>query len=157
MVSVPGLGDDIQMIKAGVLEIGDILLVNKADREGADQLATMLRLKQQLATAKDSGWRPPVLLSKATQAGADNGLPELWRAIKEHRQYLEQSGRLKEARAEHLEANLRHLLQSALVDKLLYGGKNGFNSADKAGNDLAAEPNPYERLQKYLESLEEAL
>jgi LAO/AO transport system kinase len=87
VVTVPGLGDDIQAIKAGILEVADILVINKADREGASrtyqELLHMLDLRGQLA------WKPPVLM---TQAKDDVGTEELMAALSEHRKFLAQDG-----------------------------------------------------------------
>ncbi len=87
VVAVPGLGDDVQALKAGILEIADILVVNKADRPGADQVATDLRAALQLG---ESGpWNVSVL---RTVANTGSGVPELLDAIQRHRAYLESSG-----------------------------------------------------------------
>jgi LAO/AO transport system kinase len=86
VVTVPGMGDDIQAIKAGILEVADILVINKADREGASrtyqELMQMLELK---TLQKEKSWKPPVLL---TQAKDNEGIEELMTAVREHQEFL---------------------------------------------------------------------
>jgi LAO/AO transport system kinase len=90
VVTVPGLGDDIQALKAGLLEVADILVVNKADREGAERtyqdLATMLELRYANETP---AWMPRIYL---TQAKRDVGLDELVAGIREHQAFLSRDG-----------------------------------------------------------------
>jgi LAO/AO transport system kinase len=86
----PGMGDGIQAAKAGILEVGDIFVVNKADRDGANTTARELRHMISLGPSGQPGaWRPPVLKVVATRG---DGLPELVEAISEHRAWLESSG-----------------------------------------------------------------
>jgi LAO/AO transport system kinase len=84
VVAVPGLGDDIQAIKAGVMEIGDLFVVNKADREGADRTAAEIEMVLQLGTAIE-GWRPKMMKTVATEG---EGVAELARAILEHQAFV---------------------------------------------------------------------
>ena len=86
----PGMGDGIQAAKAGILEIGDIFVVNKADRDGADATARELRHMISLGPSGQAGaWKPPVLKVIATRG---EGMPELVEAIDEHRAWLDSSG-----------------------------------------------------------------
>src|SRR5439155_1425413 len=89
-MTVPGLGDDIQAIKAGVLEIADVLVVNKADRPGADETAR--DLAQMLSLAKDRPWKTPIL---RTSAQSGDGLPQLVEAIDRHGAWSRESGEYK--------------------------------------------------------------
>jgi LAO/AO transport system kinase len=86
LISVPGLGDDIQALKAGIMEIADIFVVNKADREGADRLMTELSLMLDLSPAKNA-WRPPILKTVGTLG---EGISELAEKILAHRKFLEE-------------------------------------------------------------------
>ncbi len=88
VVLVPESGDDIQLMKAGILEIADVLVINKSDREGADRLR---RLLEQLLALKesDSPWKTPVCQTSATQG---DGIEELGELLGSHRAYLEKSG-----------------------------------------------------------------
>lgn len=90
VVMVPGLGDDIQAIKAGILEIGDIFTINKADLDGADKLYTELNMMLDL-DGETPDWRPPV---KKVMASRGEGINELVDTITEHQKYLVESGTL---------------------------------------------------------------
>jgi len=89
VVSLPGTGDEIQVMKAGLLEIGDVLIVNKADRPGADDMVAQLRLMLAMKPRSDDGWRPPVLKTIAVKS---QGIPELVDTFRRHRQFLMDSG-----------------------------------------------------------------
>jgi LAO/AO transport system kinase len=83
VVEVPGLGDEIQAQKAGILEIGDILVVNKGDRPGSDRLTKELRMMLSLGEKKE--WESPIVTTTATNG---DGLELLWEKINEHKDYL---------------------------------------------------------------------
>lgn len=116
VVTVPGLGDDIQAIKAGILEIGDLFVINKADREGADRtyqdLVTMIDLRYGQAPA--DGWRPRVFKTEANQ---NIGVAELMAAILEHQQFLQRDG------GRYLAQILAPRLRRELLDLILQGIK----------------------------------
>lgn len=97
VVLAPGMGDAVQMAKAGILEVADVFVVNKADREGAGEVARELRHMLHLGAARD--WDPPVLRSSATE---HEGIAELRSAIDAHRTYLEGSGALRAKRRARL-------------------------------------------------------
>ena len=98
VVSVPGLGDDVQAIKAGVLEIADVHVVNKADREGADRTLADLRNMLMLAAMRDGARMPPVL---ACVAAREEGVDALWDALSAHLDALKASGELERRRRAH--------------------------------------------------------
>jgi LAO/AO transport system kinase len=134
VVEVPGLGDDIQAIKAGILEIADVFAVNKADHEGADHAVMALRMMLDLNSSQthtvmhhgrlmevagatgendtaDTGaeaWRPPIHKTVATRG---EGIAELAGAILDHRAYLEQSGRLAWSERQRAAAELETIIQ----------------------------------------------
>jgi GTPase len=120
VVTVPGMGDDIQAIKAGILEIGDIFVINKADREGADRtfqdLVTMIEMRQ--PHQAEDGWRPRVL---KTEAPKSLGVPELLAVILDHRDYLRREGGRNLARlmAPRLRGELVDLILQSLREKIL--------------------------------------
>ncbi|NPV66399.1 MAG: methylmalonyl Co-A mutase-associated GTPase MeaB [Anaerolineae bacterium] len=137
VVEAPGLGDDIQAIKAGILEIADILVVNKSDRPDALNtvriLQTMLDLGAErpprrwhhgqllpAVTPSDNGqpdgWRPPIIQTIATDG---TGVAELAAAIDRHRDHLQRSGQLADRERTRLEAELASRLRDALLDRLL--------------------------------------
>jgi LAO/AO transport system kinase len=105
VVLVPGLGDDIQAIKAGILEIGDVFVVNKADRDGADRTAAELAMMLDLSAPK--GWRPPIV---RTVAPSNTGVEEVIAALESHGEYLAGSGEARERRQRRVRARLRALL-----------------------------------------------
>ena len=110
VVSVPGLGDDIQMVKAGILEIGDILAVNKSDREGAQELANMLKNRLTLSQAenkRETDWEVPVVLTSAQE---NSGISELCKEIQNHRDFLVATGAYRDMRQERLRDEIRALL-----------------------------------------------
>jgi LAO/AO transport system kinase len=105
----PRWGDAVQASKAGLLEIADIFVVNKADRDGVDETVRDLELMLHLAPPSD--WQPPVLTTVATQG---TGIDELWKAIAAHRAHLEGSGDLARRRA----ARARDELQAIVAQRL---------------------------------------
>jgi LAO/AO transport system kinase len=113
LVTVPGLGDDIQAIKAGIIEIADVLVVNKADRPGADEAAR--DLAQMLTLAKDRPWKTPIV---RTSAQSGEGLPQLIEAIDKHRAWSRESGEYIERRRGAARAEVEALLREALLRQL---------------------------------------
>lgn len=111
VVSVPGLGDDIQAIKAGVLEIGDLFVVNKADRDGAERTARELSMMLEMKQLQPGEWQPPVLL---TEASRNRGIAELVQNIETHRQYLDASGKGCKIREERMIRQFTDLLRDRL-------------------------------------------
>jgi LAO/AO transport system kinase len=114
VVGVPGLGDDIQAIKAGILEIADILVVNKADVAGAARLVSDLRHMLQLAP-ETSERQPPILETVATEG---RGIDELLDALDTHRAYLMESGAWRQRRAESARRQVRAILEDRLLTRI---------------------------------------
>jgi LAO/AO transport system kinase len=122
VIDAPGFGDDIQANKAGILEIADVLVVNKADLPGAENARRTLELALHIAspsTRMDSDltevvWTPPVLTTVATKG---KGIEPLLKAIQDHRVYLNESGEGKQ----RLRARVKHHLEVLLRDQLLEG------------------------------------
>lgn len=118
VVTVPGMGDDIQALKAGILEIADIFVVNKADRPGADQAAAELRMLLSLAAKQPKSpdvWRVPILKTSATQR---EGIAELVDALFRHRTFLSESGQLAQRNQRQVRSEVLALLQHALAQRL---------------------------------------
>jgi GTPase len=105
----PGWGDAVQANKAGLMEIADLFVVNKADRDGAAETARDLNAMLDFSGELD--WRPPVVETVAT---SDRGVDELFDAIAEHRAYLEQSSRLQARREARLREELRAIIRARL-------------------------------------------
>jgi len=110
VVLVPGLGDDIQAIKAGILEIGDLFVINKADRDGVERLNTELEMMLDL-NQNQVKWRPVV---KRTIASRGIGVDELLEKIEEHRAYLQTSGELALRRTQRTRDELLALLETQI-------------------------------------------
>ena len=116
MVMVPGLGDDIQAIKAGVMEIGDVFAVNKADREGANRTAR--EIDMMLDFNKSLKWRPPVKLVVASE---NKGIEELMSEVLKHKAFQESSGqfvlrRMHNAKSEVIEM-VKEKIEHSILDK----------------------------------------
>lgn len=109
VVVTPGWGDAVQVAKAGILEIADVFVVNKADREGAE--AAVRDLEQMLRLGPPLDWTPPVV---KTVAAAGEGIDDLWAAIDEHRRHLESSGELERGRRARLLREVESLAVEAL-------------------------------------------
>src|SRR6266550_6925212 len=144
LVTVPGLGDDIQAIKAGVLEIADVLVVNKADRPGADETAR--DLAQMLTLAKDRPWKTPIV---RTSAQSGDGLPQLVEAIDRHRAWSRDSGDHMERRRAAARSEVEALLQEALLREL--EGRVGESRLDAAVSRVADRKiDPYAAVEELL-------
>jgi LAO/AO transport system kinase len=115
VVLVPGLGDDIQAIKAGILEIGDIFNINKADREGVERLNIELETMLDLNLAKPT-WRPPI---RRTVANDNQGVTELVDTIYEHMTHLHNSGQLATRRTDRTKNEILELLQETIRRHIL--------------------------------------
>ena len=112
---VPGMGDDVQTIKAGIMEIADIFVINKSDREGADRVEREIRAMQTLAPRRDR-WTPPVVKTVATEG---KGVPQLAGAIAGYEQFLEQQNLLLKKKISNWCERLIEMLREALIDRLL--------------------------------------
>jgi len=105
----PGWGDSVQAAKAGILEVADVFVVNKADREGAD--AAVRDLEVMLGMGPKRGWTPPVVPTSALEG---NGIEELWAAAESHREYLSASGDLERRRSARLLAEVEEMASQRL-------------------------------------------
>jgi LAO/AO transport system kinase len=114
VISIPGAGDDMQAIKAGILEIADILVVNKADLPTAEAVYKQLHIFMDLA--RHEGWEVPII---KTVAQKNEGIPKLLEAIDDHRAYLQTSGRLEKMRRQRARRQLLAAAQADLLSNLL--------------------------------------
>jgi LAO/AO transport system kinase len=145
VVVTPGWGDSMQANKAGLLEIADVFVVNKADRPGVREARR--DLEQMLDLSRPGAWRPEIVDTKATEA---EGVAELWAAVSRHRDHLRETGRLTTRRQERMAQELRRvLLARAEVKVAEVAAGEEFASAVKA---LAAgELDPYGAADRLLD------
>lgn len=146
LVTVPGLGDDIQAIKAGVLEIADVLVVNKADRPGADETVRDLAMMISLGKPR-TDWRPLIVRTVAQEG---RGVDELVGAIEKHRSWAAESGELDRRRRAAASAEVDELLREVLVRRL--AGRVGRERIEEAvGRVASREIDPYSAVEALLE------
>jgi len=131
VVSVPGLGDDVQALKAGVLEIADVHVVNKADRDGADRILAELRAMLTLIPAPEEAWMPPVLPASAAR---DEGIEPIADALDGHMAYLKTSGELERRRRRIVTARVLRIAQDLVAETML--GGEGLRTEGAAGATL---------------------
>jgi LAO/AO transport system kinase len=132
VVLVPGMGDDIQNMKAGLMEIGDIFVLNKSDREGADRLEQQLMAMLSLVMPRD-GWHPPVARTVASES---KGIAELAATIEKFRKHFESSSERERKHVEHWKRRLLGLIESRLVERVL-GGAGGEASLTQMAKEVA--------------------
>ncbi|HEX5757680.1 MAG TPA: methylmalonyl Co-A mutase-associated GTPase MeaB [Thermoanaerobaculia bacterium] len=115
VVTVPGLGDDIQALKAGLMEIADVFVLNKADREGAERAERDLQFMLHLAEDTGGGegvWRPPIV---RTVASREEGVPRVLEEVERHRAWLGASGELSRRRQAHLRLRVETILKQRVL------------------------------------------
>ena len=110
LVTLPGLGDEIQAIKAGIMEIADIFVINKADREGVDR--TVRDLRMMLGMTEWKGWTPPIL---KTVANRGEGIVGLVEEAENHRQWLESGNELVQRRRDQLRLRVENILKEKVL------------------------------------------
>ena len=154
VVLVPESGDAIQIMKAGLMEIGDLFCVNKSDREGADRMVMEIETMVEMKT-KTNGWVPPVVKTVATTG---LGVPSLLDQIEAHRKYLEASGALTDRKRESIKSEIIELTEewlrrdvwrrpdvtarlAGLVQQVLDGGTTPYRAAEAILKDVLASEN----------------
>ena len=147
VILVPEAGDIIQTLKAGLIEIADIYVVNKADRDSLDQMVSAIKTTLNMG-APSEGWSPPVL---ATQAPTRQGLPELHSAIKQHRDFLQRTSLLEQRRRFRRAKEFQDTIQDELGRRL-----QQFVAEDSAAKSLLeqveqGEKDPYSSALKVLD------
>jgi LAO/AO transport system kinase len=115
VILVPGMGDDVQTIKAGIMEIADIFVINKSDREGAERVEREIRAMQSLA-AREDNWTPPIV---KTVASAGEGIAELSAAISSYQGFLSRSGLAHRKQVDNWRERLIEMLRDATLRQVL--------------------------------------
>lgn len=137
MVMVPGLGDDIQALKAGIMEIGDVFVINKSDRDGADRTKTEIEM---MLDFNHSDWRPPVSQAVAVK---NTGIQEVTENLDKHWTYMEDSGQLIEKRVYNSELEIIDLTQTAILKKMMRNDDNRNRIRELAKKVAIRERDPY--------------
>jgi LAO/AO transport system kinase len=113
VILVPGMGDDVQTIKAGIMEIADIFVINKSDRDGAENVEREVRAMQSLATRKD-GWTPPIVKTVAVDG---TGVEELAATIRDYENYLQKENLVLKRNIENWRERLVEMLRDAMLER----------------------------------------
>lgn len=144
LVLVPEAGDVIQAMKAGIIEIADVYVINKADREGAGRMRLDLRNALELG-GRPKGWNPPILLTEAVNG---KGVDEVVDHVLEHRQYQQETGGWRQRRREQLEWELQSLIHDALERQAKTLTRQLFD-AQTLEKILAGVENPFPRIMEW--------
>ncbi len=146
VVLVPGMGDDIQAIKAGIMEIGDVFVVNKADRPGADKTVTEVTMMMSLVE-EHGEWVPPIV---KTVASRGEGIAELDAAIVKHFDFLRASGELDRRNRERVRIRIETMVKEKFMDRLI-GGTVSREEYEKLLDDvLRKRSNPHDAAERLL-------
>ncbi len=148
VVLMPESGDTVQTLKAGVMEIADLYLVNKADREGAGQMAAAITSTLQLAATQPE-WTPPVLL---TRAEAGEGMEELWDKIQEHRQFLKESSQLGSRQETRRKEEFLEAVEEEMGRRWRARVQSDSNLANLLGQVADKRADPYSAAMEFLDS-----
>ena len=147
----PGMGDGIQAAKAGILEIGDVYVVNKADRDGADQVRRDLRNMLALAERTEADWKPPIV---QTVAQTGQGVEDVVEAIEQHRTWMDGSGELERRRVRRARDEIEAIAVTAL--RARWGDVHARTELDELAEKVAAgKTDPYAAADDLLASYTE--
>ena len=150
VILVPGMGDDVQTIKAGIMEVADIFVINKSDREGAERVEREIRALQSLATRSDR-WTPPIVKTIASEG---QGISELAKAIADYEAYLEKENLLLQRSSEHWQQRLVEMLRDTLLEKAR--AQVGQNDLTRYANEIAQHKrDPYTLVEEIVAGLGE--
>jgi LAO/AO transport system kinase len=151
VILVPGMGDDVQTIKAGIMEIADIFVINKSDREGAERVEREIHALQSLAVRSDN-WTPPIIKTVASEGV---GVEELAAAIAGYEGYLQKENLILQKKAQNWQDRLLEMLRDAVLQRV----------AEQLGKDVLAtyaaeiaehKRDPYELVDKIISGLKSA-
>jgi LAO/AO transport system kinase len=148
VILVPGMGDDVQTIKAGIMEIADIFVINKSDREGADRVEREIRSMQSLAVRADK-WTPPIVKTIASEG---KGITELTKTIVEYERYLEQKDLLLKKKITNWRERLVEMLRDSLLERLLSERLPEAEIARLAGEIAEHRRDPYSLVEEIVGS-----
>ncbi len=149
VILVPGMGDDVQSLKAGIMEIADVFVINKSDYEGAERVEREIRALQSLATRGD-GWTPPVVKTIASEG---KGIEELVAAIHNFEAYLKKENLLRLRNAQNWQTRLVNMLRDALLLKV-QGQMSERDWARLAADVVEQKRDPYTLVEEITAKLE---
>lgn len=151
VVLVPESGDSIQTLKAGLMEIADIFVVNKSDREGSDRLALEIEMVLEMRS-KSNEWDPPVVKTIATES---TGIEELFQKISEHRKFLQTSNILNERRAQNIRSEIIDLVETKIRQRVWQWEKIKTKLEELVIEVMRGNTTPFIAADKILEKLPE--
>jgi LAO/AO transport system kinase len=140
---VPGMGDDVQTIKAGIMEIADVFVINKVDYEGAERMEREIRALQSLAMRED-GWTPPIVKTVATEG---RGTQELADAIGSYQSHLREKGLLSKRKVQNWEARIIEMLRDSMLEKAQAAMRDG-ELSDLARDVAEHRRDPYSAIEE---------
>ncbi|MBW2106334.1 MAG: methylmalonyl Co-A mutase-associated GTPase MeaB [Deltaproteobacteria bacterium] len=150
VVCVPGLGDEIQTMKAGVMEIGDIFVVNKADLQDADRLAGDIEAMLHMGY-ESMGWIPPIIKTIGTEG---SGVSSLVEEILNHRGYLIRNGLLKNKKARRIKQEIMEIARNKIIDKISSNETNQLSDA-LLNEIMLRDKDPYTTAEKIIDNFAE--
>ncbi|HWZ44208.1 MAG TPA: methylmalonyl Co-A mutase-associated GTPase MeaB [Candidatus Saccharimonadales bacterium] len=148
VILVPGMGDDVQTIKAGIMEIADIFVINKSDREGSDRVEREIRAMQSLAIRKDQ-WTPPIVKTVASEG---KGISELAATIAGYEDYLTKQDLLLKKKISNWQERLVEMLRDALLNRLLREQMQEGDMARLAAEIAEHKRDPYTLVEEIVEN-----
>jgi LAO/AO transport system kinase len=165
VVLVPGMGDDVQTIKAGIMEIADIFVINKSDRDGAGRVEREIRAMQAITPSRanaaraggpeplavrNDNWTPPIV---KTVASTGTGTTELLAAIEKYRTYLQQDGRARARRIDNWRQRIAEMLRDALFQRVLAYYLSEGEATRYAAEVAEHKRDPYSLVEKIIDNL----
>jgi len=147
VVLVPGMGDDVQSIKAGIMEIADIFVINKADRDGADRVEKEIRALQSIS-GQVGTWTPPIIKAIATTG---EGIDDLLGAIDQMKQWLDVDGRLRTRRKIYWQERIEEMVRQSLLKQARTHGLSAGELAGHAERVAAGHEDPYRLVPQLVE------
>lgn len=145
VVMVAGLGDGVQVIKAGILEIADIFVINKCDREGTEKLESELRVMMEMAPPRQDGWAPPIFKTEAIQG---RGIFEVVYGVSQHRSCLAESKMLEAKNRLRARKHFLKLLQTRLLESTLEGIEESSHLERVVQKLVERKVNPYAMVEE---------
>ena len=150
VILVPGMGDDVQTIKAGIMEIADIFVINKSDHEGAERVEREIRAMQSLAMRKD-GWTPPVVKTVASEG---QGTVELAESISQYETFLVKENLLEKKNAQNWQERLVEMLRDAVLERVIQKRFADGDLSRYAADVAAHKRDPYSLIEEMVSGLE---